>query len=382
MKKIFLIFFAVHILLPIYAMEKEKIEKALTTLELNTAFGNTILEYAHQKPLSQEARAEIEYYLNQGANINYGREFETTALNRAVIKYNKDLFNFLLEKGADINVRDCLERTPLYIALIQKLGCFDIKENFLKRGADLNIRKEGSLPLHTAVTFGTTESIKLLIEYGAEIDGKNFLDRTPLNEAIVYKKLEAIEQLCNFGASIININSSDSAFHVAIRQKCSKDLINLLITNSHFASYNKEVDQQLEKKVITAYLVLEKTNIFPKDVQITILSYLALNYFYGFNKKFCKWLHNKNKNFLLTYTFNKVNYLEQVLQDTNADNKTALQLLHSEHKNDLLYIQEVETLVDGTKLQQDRIDFIDGLAKEDNLVMKIYKRSEELLFEK
>lgn len=379
MKKILLIFFAVHIVLPIYAMENEQIQKNAA----QEKFKNAIEKYASQKPLSQEARNEIEYCLNQGIDVNSRIGFyRETALIHAVSNLNKELFQFLLQKGANINAQDNLEKTPLYIALLhQKFFCiakFDIEEDFLKHKADTNAKVGGSTLIHLAIQFNAISLMKLLIKYNANINAKDNYQYSPLKYAIDGSNFSAIKELCDRGVSLINIDSNQyNAFHAAIEKKLPSMYINLFI-KTRFDSYDKEIDEQLEKKIITAYLALEKSKIFPKDIQITILSHLALNYFYGFNRKFCKWLSTKNKSILLTYAFNKVNYLEQILQSKNNLRETPLQLLHARHKNSL-YIQEVESLVDVKNLQQDQNDFINGSREESNLVAQIYKHSEELL---
>lgn len=382
---------------------KEKIN-----IEFREAIEKAILNPA------QKTFPEIENCLNQGADINskirikiHG-SYEETPLIHAVKILNKNLFNFLLQKNADIDAYGSWGETPLSIIILKnKIGklnsnneLFNIEEDFLKHGADPNKKGINGDTIFThAARFGTKDLVKLLIKYNAKINEKDnyhitaynyhiltAYNESPLKAAISKKNFEVIQELCNLGASLTDIDSNSSnVFYAAIKQKFSQEHINFFIINSRFDSYDKNVDEQLKNSIKTILLAFNRLNLkFPKEIPFIIFSYLALNSLHGFNKKLCQQLiNNKNaKDPLLAFTYNHVDNLEQILQSKNKQGQTALQLLHDEHQNDLDYIREVESLVDVKTLQQDRIDFMNGSVQGDNLVAQIYKQSEKLLLEK
>ena len=99
---------------------------------------------------------------------------------------NIELVKLLLEHGADVNIKDDVDRkTPLYNACYKNK--LNIAKLLLKHGADVNIKDGyGLTPLYNACYYNNIELIKLLLEHGAgkDLDVNNLPDYITRNKQI------------------------------------------------------------------------------------------------------------------------------------------------------------------------------------------------------
>jgi len=141
-------------------------------------------------------RGVVKRFAERGVLSMCNEACETPLHNLHKYYYYKQLW--LLEFG-DPNVRDRRGRTPLHYAIMLDgpLGLL------LDHGADPNARdKEGKTPLHYAVARRDRYGVKLLLEYGAEVDGElaEALRLTPLHLAALRGDAAEVERLLNSGA--------------------------------------------------------------------------------------------------------------------------------------------------------------------------------------
>ena len=155
----------------------------------------------------------IELLLHHGADIDVQVEFsEFTCMHQACIDDNVEMVRFLLDRGAEINILDCDEQTPLAEAF--KHNDIELLTVLLERGADPDISLIYTpyrwTPLMLAVAEGDTETIELLLQHGAKVDitmireGANDADgiliTTPLLIACEYGQVDALRLLLEHGA--------------------------------------------------------------------------------------------------------------------------------------------------------------------------------------
>ena len=118
------------------------------------------------------------------SKINDLDECGWTPLYRTVISGDISSTMFLLNNGADPNIKCTMGETPLYQAVeMEKIEHIKL---LLKKGADPNITNEDGLsPLHIAVNKQNISIVKMLLKYGANPNLKSKLyQQTPLHLAI------------------------------------------------------------------------------------------------------------------------------------------------------------------------------------------------------
>ena len=103
-----------------------------------------------------------------------------------LIKGNLDIIRFFLEEvGIDIN-------NPKRMHLNRSFS-YDINtvKFLLEHGADVNIKDiTGAIPLHWAVKYGHTNVAKLFLEYGADVNAKNSQGLKPFDLAITQGNMD------------------------------------------------------------------------------------------------------------------------------------------------------------------------------------------------
>ena len=149
----------------------------------------------------------LQALLDKGVNTR-SKGKKSLYLIRLVIKYdNISLIKILFDHDNKlINYKDNDENTPLHIAILYN----DIKalKIILDYGANINsIDKNKNTPLHVACILNKTPLIHLLFKYNPRINTKNIDGRTPLMLSTEKNNLTICRELINRGA---NINAQES----------------------------------------------------------------------------------------------------------------------------------------------------------------------------
>ena len=111
-----------------------------------------------------------------------------------------DVVELLLSHGATLESADILSHTTLYRAASK--GHFKICRKLLGLGANPNTKTTDSnqTVLDQAIANDKQNTVKVLREEGAEIEGKDSQFRTPLFRAAAERKLEVCRGLLDYNA--------------------------------------------------------------------------------------------------------------------------------------------------------------------------------------
>lgn len=145
-------------------------------------------------------------------------EAGTTPLAFAAGFGHIELVRFLLEKGANVNARDSRGVSPLFIAVwLKQTECV---RALLEKGAVASAPGPGGMrPLHVAAT-GDVEILKMLLARGADTSVRNDLGNTPLLLAVREGPEETVRTLVEAGADVnaANPSTGDGPLEVALQE--------------------------------------------------------------------------------------------------------------------------------------------------------------------
>jgi ankyrin repeat protein len=117
-----------------------------------------------------------------------------TPLILAVYNEQPAIVDFLLEKGAQIDVADTAGNTALMGVCFK--GYKEIATKLINAGADVNQRNvNGATALTFAATFGHLDIAKMLLEKGADIYVPDVRGKSPLEHARMQENWEMYELL-------------------------------------------------------------------------------------------------------------------------------------------------------------------------------------------
>ena len=162
--------------------------------------------------LGQNEIAEL--LIAKGADVNTKDEEESTPLHYAASQgfAHEEIAELLIDKGADVNAKNNKGITPLDVAITRhwthiadllrkhggkagaedsihvaaRIGNIKAVREHLDDGADVNVRDEDeSTPLHQAAFYGYVKTTELLVDKGADVNAQMDDGRTPLDIAIM-----------------------------------------------------------------------------------------------------------------------------------------------------------------------------------------------------
>ena len=149
--------------------------------------------FAHQ---IEKGKFEIcQYYLNAGMDVNVRDRDGTPMLNIAARSDNLDFVKWLIKNGADIKAVS-VDRG--YTAVMDAVwrGNKEITQYLIQQGSDLNtISKEGQTMLVLAVGADKKDIVQMLVQNGADPDIKDGMGMSAYDYAQLFKKQEIVQIL-------------------------------------------------------------------------------------------------------------------------------------------------------------------------------------------
>ena len=144
--------------------------------------------------------------IEKGAEVNALTSINETPMSLVIEKCNTQLLNLLIEQGAAINFQTKVDQKPLLIAATK--GCEDVLGILIENGIDIEQANEAdsTTALMKAAKFGHYESVKFLLENGAQINKKNRQGNSAIMFAVQYGHLDIMQMLLEKGADINDKN--------------------------------------------------------------------------------------------------------------------------------------------------------------------------------
>lgn len=178
----------------------------------------------------------------------------------------EDVFNYKVNK----NIKDSSLLGSMYEA-VEKNDRNKIIQ-LIKEGAPLNYYKK-STPLHHAVKNGDLELVKLLLEYGADVNLTITNGITPLHRAVSCQHIEIVKYLIQNNA---DVNAETIDYWIPLHSACSNgnlEIIDYLIQNggdigAASSSMFCSLLVCLHSRQIGATSLIMKYEPHPKDVWI------------------------------------------------------------------------------------------------------------------
>jgi ankyrin repeat protein len=191
-----------------------------------------------QQPLLDYLAGEGHQYINE--KDKQGK----TALQHAIARHQLDVVRWLLDHGADKEVKDEDGLAPLHWAV--KQGHTAAVALLLDRGVNIEAKNNRvSTPLHFAAQGGHTDTVKLLLGRDADIEAKNNSGSTPLHFAAQGGHTDTVKLLLDRGAVIEAKNNSGTPLYFAVVNG-HKDTVKLLLDRG----VNKEAKNNSGRTVL------------------------------------------------------------------------------------------------------------------------------------
>jgi ankyrin repeat protein len=148
-------------------------------------------------------REAVKALLKKAADVNAAQGDGMTALHWAAMNGDVELTDMLVYAGANVRATTRLgSYTPLYLA--SQHGHATVIQSLVKAGADVKAgTPNGTTPLMVAAASGDVESVRTLLDHGAEINGRDGVRwQTPVMYAAANNRAAVIELLASKGADL------------------------------------------------------------------------------------------------------------------------------------------------------------------------------------
>ena len=151
--------------------------------------------------------AVVERLLEKGADVALKDKEGRTALYSAAWNGHEAVVETLLQKGADVALKDKYGQTALYLAA--QNGHEAVVEKLLQKGADVTLKDEdGQTALHSAAWNGHEAVVEALLQKGADVALKDKYRRTALHLAAQGKHEVVVKLLLDKGTDLESKDNS------------------------------------------------------------------------------------------------------------------------------------------------------------------------------
>ncbi len=180
---------------------------------------------------------EVKRLLGQGADPNEARFLGFPPIFFPVMYQNAEVFNALVDRGADVQARDRVGSTTLMWAAFNETGRTELVEQLLTLGVDPNAKNQnGETALVWALRLGYTPVVTALTKGGAR------------NESLVKESVEkAVNLLQKSGPQFVKVSGCTSCHHQSLPQMAAG------LARERGFSVDAQLSQQQTKAVMAMF---------------------------------------------------------------------------------------------------------------------------------
>ncbi|KAL3672869.1 hypothetical protein V7S43_002171 [Phytophthora oleae] len=141
--------------------------------------------------LEADAGPDVKDYFGRSP-LHFALISEDTATREALV-------NLLIQYDADLNLKDTDGDAPLHVSCVEddRLACTHL---LLTSGALVCANALGNHPTHIAARNGAVQTLKLLLDYGGDMNLKNYEGKTPLGMARMNDQPAVVEFVASYFA--------------------------------------------------------------------------------------------------------------------------------------------------------------------------------------
>jgi hypothetical protein len=122
----------------------------------------------------------VRFFIERGAPVNLATLTKDSALHKAVVNKNLEMTKLLLSRGANVQARGDVGRTPIFNADGSEQAELLVAAGALADAYD----DEGDTPLHFKAEYGHVEDLAFLCAHGGTVTSTNKAGRTPHQSAL------------------------------------------------------------------------------------------------------------------------------------------------------------------------------------------------------
>ena len=147
-----------------------------------------------------DLEAVVSFLIDAGADIEVRDQELRTPLITAVACNHAGIVKMLVAHGANLNARDMLDHTPLFVAA--RCNRVNILVILAESGADLMPQdKDGWVPLTLAATLGHLDIVNVLLARGVEANQPDGKGHTAMSLASIAQRNSIVDLLLEYGAT-------------------------------------------------------------------------------------------------------------------------------------------------------------------------------------
>lgn len=231
-------------------------------------FGDTVL---HTVTMINVDKEIVEFLINNGADLNAKNKEGSTPLSIAVQKREVEIVKLLTDNGADIHTKNANGISPLFLALTSTP---EVLQAIVNEKNAITQDSEGNTPLHIAlINDASLSRVKYIVSQTGDVNIRNREGNSPLFITVLKNRKEVGELLLQKGADIFSTNiNNNSPLRVALKYSATVPTVQDWLLNSDTirardGSGNTVLHYAVEWKYIDAinYLLSRNADVKAKN---------------------------------------------------------------------------------------------------------------------